>query len=447
MRGAMRHLHRCALLLVAAAAIQGVVHAEARSRVVVDLTTVGGGEAVVPLLRGAFGDGFKADVIGLEEVLDTGDGPWRVLPPGRLGHCASAPTSAADIESSLAEVEATVGSLEYARALADLDDLRNRLCACTEPLPTYLPSRIAFLQGIARFYTGDEDAARSSFRQAAELTEKLDWDRNFSPDPQQIFLLGLGDAIQSARSHLRLSLDDRPATLYIDGREIDSATTDVELVGARHVLQFDRGDGTLVGMDHYIDSPGDIDLIGPKEIRSRLSNSPDTDATGVAFAFLVESAVAKGYTEVMVLNDERWDHCWWFNVIDDEWRHITLAAGAKLREAKRNKTAGGVLAGTGAAMMVGGALLAATHLTAMSDLKPEMEGSASGYALHIDEYNAHRSSAGVGIGLLAGGGVAASMGVVFLARGAALQREAAVDPRLTVVVSPGGAWFAISGTF
>ena len=206
-------------------------------------------------------------------------------------------------------------------------------------------------------------------------------------------------------------------------------------------------DGQLTGATLDVPEAGSVTWFGPAGLARTLESTPEDAAAAPAFAAVAEAAARAGYTEIVVLNDPAWDRCWWFNVIDGVWKPITLTAGARLRAARNHKAAGGALAGTGGALIATGAILAVSQAAAMEELRPEMETYASSYALHIDEYESRRTRAGLGIGLLAAGGAALTTGLLLLVRGKAIQHETAVDPRLTVVATPEGAWFGLAGTF
>ena len=440
-------LPTCGMVILVTLAGQGPAHATGRSRAVIDLTETGDNGTVMARLRESFGTGFHAEPVPLDEFIDSGTGPWHIPPPGRLQPCSATPRSMEDLRAGLRDAEARIDGLEYDKALTLLDELRGALCACSDPMEPDVVHRIPYLRGIAEFYENDRDAARGSFRHAAFMVDKLEWDTAFSPEPQQVFLLGVGDAIQAPRASLRLAGNARPDGLRIDGREVDESVREVEIGDGRHVIQYRDGGGQLVGMELFIDGAGPVHLLGPEDLRLGLRAAPDDVSGAPAYATVAAAAAHHGYTEVVVLDDTAWDRCWWFNVIDGVWKPISLTAGARLRAATNHKTAGGVMAGTGGALIAGGTILAISRFAAMENLRPEMEANASSYAGHIEEYEGHRTHAAVGIGLLAGGGAALTTGLLLLARGKAIQEETAVDPRLTLFATPEGAWIGLAGSF
>ncbi len=423
------------------------VHASSGSRVVVDLVGSGDVGATMTLLQGSFGDGFQADVVTLDQLVEVGDWPWVKSSTARLEPCSAEPMSSADIKAALAAAEEMITALDYDGALTALDLLDASLCASTEPLPKDVAYRIPYLQGIVHFYTGDQATARTSFQQAGEMADGLEWDINFSPEPQQAFLLGVGDAVQVLPSRLLLPQEGRPARVVVDGREVGPDVTAIEVRGQRHVVQFGPEAGPFAGVLLRIDTAGDVPLFGPESMLASLSASPDTELGSHAFAIVAAAAEEQGYAEVMVLNDTKWDHCWWVTTSDQVWTETALTAGTELRIVRRHRTAGGVLAGTGGALVVGGAVLAVTQFTAMGDMRPGMETHTSVYEMHIDDYNTRQRLAGVGIGVMVVGAAAMTSGILLLAKGKAIQAEIGVDPKLTFMASPQGTWLGMSWRF
>jgi hypothetical protein len=441
----MSRLPLLALMCVLTLTTAGPAHAAGRSRAIIDLTGTDDEAAVMKRLKDSFGAGFQAELVPLEALFDTRTGPWIASPPGQLQGCSGAPRDLAAIHAGLADAEALIDALDYDAATPLLLELDEALCACTEPLDPRAVHRIPYLRGIVEFYSEDRDAARRSFGRAASLVDKLEWDTTFSPEPQQVFLLGVGDAMQAPGSTLKPG--DRPVDLWVDGHPVASDGEGTELGGDRHVLQFRDADGQLQGMTLVVDGDGDIHLFDLEDLAHALAATPEEPLGASSYDAVAAAAARLGYAEVAIIAEKAWDRCWWFNEIDGVWKPVSLLAGARLRAARNHKTAGGVLTGSGGAIIVAGTILALTQLAAMEDLRPEMETYASTYALNIDQYEQHRTSAAAGIGMLAAGGAVLNAGLLLMARGKAIQDETDVDPRLTVLASPDGAWIALQGKF
>ena len=421
--------------------------AASTDRVVVDLVGTEGTETTMALMQGSFGEGFTADVVTLDQLVEVGPWPSVYGPSARLEPCTAEATTTTDITAALASAEEMITSLDYEGALAALDLLSASLCGCTETLPVETAHRIPYLRGLIHFYDGDEDQARDAFRRAGELESGLEWDTSYSPEPQQLFLLGVGDAVQSATSRLLFPHEGRPERVFVDGQEVGLDAAEMAVRGAQHVVQFGPADGPLVGVPLFLDTPGDIPLFGPDSFLGALLETPVTEFGSHAFSVIAQAAAEQGYSEVMVLADSKWNSTWWASTSDPEWKQTTLTAGVTLQKARRHRTAGGVLTGAGGALIAGGAVLAATEFKAMGDMRPGMETYVSTYELNIDQYDTHQRLAGVGIGLAAAGAATATIGIILMAKGKSIQQETGVDPRLAFLATPGGAWLSIGGRF
>lgn len=424
-----------------------VAHAASQDRVVVDLVQTGETDSVMSLLQGSFGEGFDADVVALDRLVDVGDWPWVYGPSARLDPCSAEPTTATDITAALASAEEAITGLEYESAIKALDQLSSSLCGCTEPLPVEVAHRIPFLQGLIHFYEGDDVQARESFRRTGEIAGSIEWDTSYSPEPQQLFLLGIGDAVQGPASRLLFPLNGRPDQVIVDGHEVSPDVTEMNVRGERHVVQFGPRGGPLSGVLLTITTPRDVTLFSPDSFLGALTSAPDTDFGAHAFSTVAQAAPEKGYTEVMVLNDPKWNHCWWTSTSDPDWQKTSLKAGATLQRARRHRTAGGVLTGAGGALVAAGAVLAVSEFKEMGGMRPEMETHVSTYEFGIDEYQSRQRLAGIGIGLAAAGAAAVTIGIVLLHRGKTIQAETGVDPHLAFVATPQGAWLSIGGRF
>jgi len=416
-------------------------------RVVVDLVESGDAEATMTLLQRSFGEGFDADVVALEKLIEVGDWPWVKASTARLEPCTAEPTTATDIEAALAKAEEMITGLEYGGALTELDLLAASLCASTEPIRQEVTHRIPYLQGLIHFYDGDEDQARDAFRRAGEMASDLEWDTSYSPEPQQLFLLGVGDAVQVSPSRSLFPQEGRPDQVFVDGHEVEPDITELAVRGQRHLVQLGPTDGPLTGVLLSIDTPGEIPLFGPDSFRGALLETPETDLGAHAFAIVHQVAAEQGFSEVMLLNDPKWNSTWWTSTDDPEWKQTSLKAGVVLQKARRHRTAGGVLMGSGGALIAAGAVLAVAEFTAMGDMRPEMETYSSTYDFNIDEYDTRQRVAGLGIGLAAVGAAAMTTGIILLSKGEAIQAETGVDPRLAFMATPEGAWFGVGGRF
>jgi len=439
---------RCCLLL-ALLLIGGQVRADdgvRAARIVVDASGAGDADDILTQLRDAFGDSFDARVIGVEQALDHGFGPWAITSPATLQQCSAEPLSVVELDETIGEIESLMLALEYGDATARLAHLESRLCAATDPLPAFTAARVPFLLGICRFYAGDEDSARAAFLRAVERLPELQWDPDFPPAPQQVFQRALSDAIRSPRTSLELNEDDRPPGLLVDGIAVEEGCSSVPLVGPTHLLQLDRGDGRIATLMLHTGEAERIQLLGPRQARAGLLESPQTEQGEQAFTRLVVAARRLGYAEVLVLQTPRPDLAWRYNDVERRWAKVSLVLGHQLALARRVRSTGAILMGSGAALALSGAAIGITSREHGQELLDEMEQDSGMYDLLIDEYDAHRRGTAAGFTVMGIGFALVGAGIPFIVHGARVEKGALNDARLTVVPSPDGVYVGVSFT-
>ncbi len=425
---------------------------EAPLRVIIDFKGAEElGEPVRTLLS-TMGSEAVDQVRTLDDVLDTGFGPWGILPPSRLVACTEASVGLADVQSELEEIEGLIQLLEYGKAQNRLARLESRLCAVTEPLPPRLLSRIPYLHGVVSYYADNPDGARESFRRAAEREPELEWDVNYPPDPQQLFLMGVGDALKSQRVTLDLSAEQRPERLVVDGLEVGAGETTLELKGERHVLQFGQADGTLSGVWLVSSQKSKTQLVGLDAVRSKLTSVADMDAAQPYLDILTQAATRSGAAEVLVMHGgPRQNRVWWYQAADGKWQDISnLSSAGSTVAGQRANVAGTVLLGAGAGVTAVGAILTLTQTNRARQVEAIIGDSAGVYDLEIDNYNRHKTASEVGIGVLGAGAATVVVGVISLAAGQSVHKKAgqqsAAAP-VTWMIVPSGTWLGIQGKF
>ena len=412
------------------------------ARMVVDASGSGDRDAFLEQLRDAFGESFEARVVDVETALDHGFGPWAVSSPATLQQCSAEPLSGADLDGAIAEIESLMLALEYGDATARLAMMESRLCAATDALVADTASRVPFLLGICRFYAGDEDSARAAFLRAVERRPELEWDPDFPPAPQQVFLKALGAAIRSPRTVL--DLDERPLHLWIDGVEVPADSTSVALIGPRHLLQASRGDGHVDTLELHTGEADRITLLGPRQARAGLLESPGTEEGEIAFGRLVVAAHRMGHAEVIVMQSPHPDLAWRYNDVERCWSKVSLVLGHQLALARQTRTAGGMMMGVGATLAFTGAAIGATSLANGRALLDDMELDAGMYDMLEDEYQSHRRGTAIGFGVMAVGCAMVAAGIPFLFQAARVEKGALDDARLAVVPSGDGLYVALT---
>ncbi len=98
-----------------------------------------------------------------------------------------------------------------------------------------------YYYGIASFHMGDAETARADFRRALAINPSLEWDTNYPPEPQQVFLLAKGDTLELERMRMEMSYDlsDSDVTdFYFDGVLLESVSGTTRIVPGTHYIQY-----------------------------------------------------------------------------------------------------------------------------------------------------------------------------------------------------------------
>ncbi len=424
----------------------GTAWAGPKARLVVDLPGDSDPDAVLEHLRGAFGDRFDARVADVPGALERGFGPWVVLAPAQMAPCEADAVGLEQVQASLGEAEGLMQGLEYDQALALLEDLDETLCGVSEPMPAAVYARVPFLQGVIHYYAEHPAAAREAFRDAVLRQPEMEWDATYPPDPQQVFLDGVADAYRADRVVFALDAADRPVQLLVNGTEVDPSSTELELLGEQHLLQFGEGDSvsTVVLLTGGAER---VTLAGPGHVSRGLTLGVQSEQGAAAFAALAEAAGAAGHREVLVLDAPTAEVAWQYDDIDRVWASVSLVLSKKLAEGRRVSGIGGALIGAGAAVAVAGTVIGVRNHTLGSELRTEMEADPGLYDHHLDQYGTHQAASGVGVAMLGVGSALVAVGVPLLVRGQAIQSKAVEQPQVSLAPLDGGVAFGLRGEF
>lgn len=417
-------------------------------RAVIDLDESRRRDDTTNLLTDAFGARFEATILDLDELLDVPADGWLAVPPAELTNCPANDLTPEAIEAELAAVEERMAMLEWVDAEVRLLELENNLCGAAEPIPPTAASRIAYLLGIVRYYTGDHDGAREAFRQAVERTrEKVEWDTAYPPEAQQTFLLGLGDAAYSPKAYLHLPADHVLQALYIDGEEAPLSGAP-QVVGAQHVVQLKDQDGSVRGATLDCSEAAKVQLLTLDSMRSALrGDGGDGDVLQGTLDTLATAAVGQGFVELVVLSKDGSTARWFTSGIND-WKTAALARGRRVVKtgspsANPNAVGGIVLLGSGVGLLGGGLVGAIANKAEMDELRPQMEAKAAVWDANIDHYRDLKARAGIGVGLAAAGAVATGIGVPLLVKGV----QQGNGEQAQVVPAWTGTWLGVCGTW
>ena len=437
-------------LVVAALALVGS-SASASTRLVINASEVDD-EATLSAVRAGLGADLAADVLDLGRLLDPDSGPWRVTYPGTLETCGAGRASLAQLEEDLARAEEQMTDLEYGEAQVLLEDLDGRLCGADQPLPADMVSRVPYLLGVVLAYRGEPDRARDHFTRAVEREPELSWDNDFPPDPQQLFLSAATEAVRGKSASFTLDPAATPAEVWIDGKPLPASGAPATLLGRRHLLQIRGGDGQISTATLIVDDLGTVTLVHDDRTVEGAARTPTDPLGALAFGALASVAIGRGYTEVLLVQDDTPDHLWRFDPADREWSLVSLVRDELVARARGFQAAGSALMGSGLAVSVAGGVIAGTSARRGKEVLGEMTGpngelSAGLYDLHVDEYDGYRRDTIAGWVMMGAGVAVAAIGVPLLIRGAHEGRAARSGVAVGAWVTPGGGAVAIGGRF
>ncbi len=439
----------CTLLLIT---LSVPPPAAAAPRMVVDLSASGDAAEVLAPLRAAFGPSYDADVVDVPGALARTGGAWSFLAPAVAEPWDVEPIAAVEVAAAMEAIEAQMQAVDHGAAQGRLEELQRRLAACPDPVPAGTLARIPFLLGIIHFYAGDAEAARGAFQQAAERDPEMDWDTNFAPEPQQVFLAGLADAVRAPRTTLAIDPGDRPVRLWVDGVEVPVGAREHMLVGEEHLVQYGEAGGPLATVVLRTGGAARTALVGPRSVEKGLSGTPDSEAGRPVFRMLASRARRAGYTEVLVVGGPDAEMAWLHDDRVGAWARVSLVLGRKLAQARGFQAVGGLLVGVGAAVAVSGAVFGVVSHDRGQDAYQTMQlddGTISPglYDLHHADYEQYQQDASTGWTLFAIGGAALAAGIPLTAHGVSLQRAAMQDPGVLLAAGPGGFTVGLRGDF
>ena len=432
--------------VLSALALAGPGWAETEPRLVVDLGNQDA-DAALAHLRQAFGKEYSATLQDVPAALDRGFGPWTVNGPATLTACDLPALTAEDLHGELTDIERLMQALEYGEARSRLIALDQRLCAATAQLPSQVLGRIPFLVGIALFYSraDDPEQAQAWFRKAVERHPDIQWDANFPPDPQALFMGAMSQVVRSPRVPMDVSPGDRPDQLVVDGITIGADSLVVTLVGTEHFVQIGEAGAAVQTLVLQIQGAERVRWLGPGRIRAGLAESPRTDAGAEAYAALQHAALQRGHTVVLVLHEPNPDLAWRFDAIERRWTCISLVMGRQLKSAKQARDVGGVMIGVGAAMAATGASIWGTNYEQGAELQGLMRSSQVAHDQLQSQYATNQRGATAGIAVLCAGAALAVAGIPVAIHGTNKEKAAREDPRLGVAPSSDGVWFSVAG--
>ena len=360
--------------------------------------------------------------------------------PGAIGVeaalCSGDPVDATVYGATLVDLYNATFALEDTASLVARIEA-SQACLTDVVSPQYL-ARAAFLEGVVAFSDAGCEAATPAFSKVFALHYDSEWDDEHPPDAHDCFVNARDAAGRSERAGLTM--------LVPDGVEVwlDGALTDpdgIQAIPGRHLVQTQTGNGPLTGISFEL-TPGSTALVvAPGAL------DPDAGEGFVARMTHVLDALGDGGFD-LVVSLEAHPTAWRW--ADGTLQVVELRIAREDPRIRQTRAAGAVLLGAGAATAIAGAVLCTTGWTDAQALLGDMQSEGDGidpglYDLYIDDYDAARQTNNAGWVVLAAGGAAALASIPIFVH--AHQLEASGSPSVSLVPSPDGLSFGISGQF
>lgn len=160
-----------------------------------------------------------------------------------------------------------------------------------------------FYAGIAAFYTGDSQAARAHFRQAAAIAPERQWDASYPPEPQSTFLSAVQDVVARPKGKVWGDLrDTNYREVWLDGRPLDlTKAFEQEVYPGKHLVQAVDDAGKWATWYYDIREGASITLFSAKGLQELVLDGADGVLRSVATSTLAKKARDEDLEDVFIV--------------------------------------------------------------------------------------------------------------------------------------------------
>jgi hypothetical protein len=251
---------------------------------------------------------FPARVLRVSEWL--GAAKFRLGGSAIAVPCATPPPEIEIPEGVKGETAATVAlgrkaldDLDYNKSLEWFQLAQGRIPCQTEFVQPQSLWEAYFYAGISAFYAGQTKAAESSFRSAAAVDPKREWDPRFPPDPQSTFLSAVKDVL--TRPEARVYGDMR-GTNYVevrlDGEMLDlTKPFETTVHPGVHLVQAVDEQGRWATFVRQLDEGGTLTFFSAMGAEQMLLDGPDGTLKNIAASVLNKKAREERLTEIYLV--------------------------------------------------------------------------------------------------------------------------------------------------
>lgn len=155
-------------------------------------------------------------------------------------------TSPADAQQAIEDARRAVLTLEYDATLAKLEQVRKSLPCLTGTLPQDSLALLYFFEGVLKYQKGLKDEAMQPLKDAASVQPLLQEDREYESELRELWASSR-DLITRTTGVLMVPNLPKNAVAYVDGRPLQSGSSQANVYPGVHLLQVTGDDGKLHG--------------------------------------------------------------------------------------------------------------------------------------------------------------------------------------------------------
>ena len=167
----------------------------------------------------------------------------------------------------------------YDDAEAQLDALDAALPCLDALLERELLAQVYYLQGVARAWRGEADAAREQYRRAVLLHPALEWDERFSPEAELLYLESFREALRTPTAALNVEPGlGTEVQAWLDGAPLPEAGGTLALGEGRHLLQWRQGEGPVQSRMLLVEGQASASMMGHADLAQAVLNGTGSGA-------------------------------------------------------------------------------------------------------------------------------------------------------------------------
>ncbi len=439
-----------ALLLAASLALP------ARAGEVVIVHGGGGGEDLESALREAL-SAFGVQVAGDDVVdVDVIQPPYPdelvVYGATTQARCGGKARSWDEMRAEIARGQEVLDALEYADAEVMLGRVWEDLACADAFVDAGTLIELSMLLGLSAHYRGQRNPARQWFSYALAVNPDLPWNDTYPPEAQQVFNHALAELLRAGDASLDVGPVSVGFEVRIDGTTVDPLAPRVTLKQGTHLVQWRGADGAVVGTSVFVGGGDQAVLLSADGLGDAILDGPATPGTlPAALDRLAVLAESRGAAQVVVLGDPT-TYRWTAATGEVEEAPLQTASVPGAPPSAPNRGAGPALIGVGGGTALAGAVMVIATYARGSDLRAEIEGGTLTPEQEAEQTATYDQMMDLNTAgfVIAGAGAAVLVtGIVIAATGGNATADAGQRPPIAVGLTPlpGGAWGQFSIRF